>query len=304
MQSSIVSKTTTPEDLTTAGPELVVKRLLLEIQRTEQAFPEAPEADPEGVVAWKDRMEKHVLFAKAAEQGFGTAGAVGLALMRKHWDDLPHEFREIYGNNFYGWAIARTGKAIGTIDNHIRAAETFILKGAGPDKPLIIPVRDLHNRPVIEEGSSLVKTKSVVFDPLSVDISKLVLARGRAENGSMSEADWQALADPGCSWEQFQMQLHGSSGGGGGGRVGMQFRLAGPILVAQEDDVTVELGELVWDRYYDDEDSLEHRAINRLMLALGINLDEVIIQQQAMKKENERLYGSQNKQGNEAEGFS
>lgn len=259
------------------GADATVRRLVGEVMAMDSNFPSEPDMEPERCVAWVGEMREVLVFCDRAEEGFAYVKAVDLALVCKRWGSLPQDFRDKYNDEFYVYATRQTGKARGTIENHIRAAETWVFKGVRPSGKIEIPVRDDHRKIIIEDGRP--KTYAVEFDPFRVPIGKLILLRSKAEAGAMTTKDWAMLVDPGVSWDQLNNTLQGGEGGEGGGELkGIIYRFEGPHLVAIEYGQSAVIAEFDWKEYFDNPDGLERRAINRLCLILGINLDEKIIE--------------------------
>lgn len=280
-------------DLSKAGPEAVIERILKTMKRLDDTFPyDELEGKEERTQEWIANLRRYIGFCTEAKEKFSTAEAVGLAYMKRHWDQLPLSFRKKFNMDFYVWACAVTKNTASTIDNHLRAVETFFFDGIAPKLSIEVPVRDANKKIVIDPDTGKPKTEIKKWNPLIPPISKLVLARSKAVNNGLTRQHWAMLMDDGCTWEQFQIEMSKGGGGGAGGNgAGIHYRLEGTGLYAVEDAKSVAVGELSFKDYYENPDSLTHRAINRLMLMLGINLDEQLILRQQAKKDVDKAYG-------------
>lgn len=275
--SSILSKNVALADVT-------VRRLVNEVLNMDSQFPSEPDEKPKECILWLDQMKEVLVFCDRAKEGFAYAIAVDLALVHKRWPLLPQEYRNKYHDDFFVYATRQTGKARGTIENHIRAVDTFFFKGIKPSGLIEVPIRDEDKKVILENGTP--KTQAVEFDSFSVPLGKMILLRSKAEAGLMTKKDWQMLIDPGISWDHLNTALQTGGGSGNGDSVkGIVYRIEGPYLTATEYNQTVEIAEFNWEAYYADEDSFVHRAINRALLGLGISLDEKVIENKRIRKE-------------------
>ncbi len=101
--------------------------------------------------------------------------------------------------------------------------------------------------------------------------------------------------DSGVTWEQLQIEMNTPAGGSSGGDPNMRFFLEGEYLLAKEGNEVVELGVLRgWDSYYDDPNCLTTRSLKRLIVLLGILMDEEVLRRADMKNKNKEIYGANN----------
>jgi hypothetical protein len=266
--------------------EATLHRALHELRILDKKFPTDPDLVPGECQDWFKTMQNMVAYTGQVEEGFSTLRAYALTCIKHHWDDLPQATRQIFNNDFFKFAVKQTGKSPVTIENHIRAIETFYFDTKKLPKSVNVPVRD-NNQSVMVDPKGNPKTEFREFDALKVPISKLVLVRSRAEKETMTADLWSMVADPGCSWEQLQLAV--SKGGGGEGEI--KFRVEGPFLVAVEGNTSTVLGELeCWYAYYNDKSSLAHRALAKIITALSIQMDEETIRKEELKGETENAY--------------
>lgn len=270
--------------LAAGGAEVAVRRMVYQAAQLDTTFPDDYVDDPDtSRLKWLTEIQGVIILSGGLEEGMSTVKAVGLAVANRHWSDLPVSFRKQFREDFYSWAMAHTDKARSTIENHIRAVETFIFSASQPHGKVRIPQRDDHKRIVYKDKEP--QMIEVDWDPLKVPLGKLVLIRAKAEAKVMTEKLWSMAADPGCTWENLNAEL-ATGGSGVGGAGGVIYRFEGPLLTATENGQTVSLGEMFWEEYYNNPAGLVHRAMNRLMLIMNIPEEDKIILQDQRREDN------------------
>lgn len=280
---TIVSADKVTLDLSKEGPEAVIEHLLKSMKRLDDGFSKVETSGDEGeAFQWIKSMRQYVRFCTTAEEKFSTAQALAVAYVERHWNQLPLSFRKQFNLDFYRWACADTGKSATTIDNHLRAVKTFFFDGIAPGLSVDIPRRDPNKKVVLDPNTGKPVMEAKLWNPMIPPISKLVLARSKAVNGELNAKQWAMLMDDGVTFDQLQVEM--SKGGGSRGGGGIRFRLEGTGLYAVEGNQTAPIGELSFKDFYENPDSLEHRALSRMLLMLGVNLDEQLILREEAKK--------------------
>lgn len=209
----------------------------------------------------------------AFQEGFNHIRAIILAHIYRAWDDLPFDVRKLYSLSFEVFCIRHVpGLSWETIRNHIRMAETFYLDNRRPLGKIPIPVRR-NGKQVYENNKAVVEY--IEWDPQTVPMSKLVLARHAVESGTITETQWSQLADPHVRYEDFRRALKDPTSSG---EPQIRFVWEGPYLVALHYGEAIPLMEVVcWDAFYD-VDHPHHeparRAVTTLCKALGALLDD------------------------------
>ena len=201
----------------------------------------------------------------ALSEGFKLVRATALCMIEDIWDHLGFEVRKSYDYQFRLYAEKRCPDLTWTtIQNHMRAARTFVL---GNIKP-----------PVVEG-------KIIEFNPLETPISKLVLARSVAESGQINDNPkiWEILTDPASDVSELRKELFSETSKKAGIDPEIHYEVVGPYLIAKNNGDEVLLAEFNWEPYYD-KNEIAVRAVDRLMKFLGVTLDEEIIYRQMKEK--------------------
>lgn len=229
---------------------------------------------------WTSKIHSTNVYLTAAQKGLSNAQLYSLAITRQRWESLDLNFRVQYNNDFWFYACLMTGRQMQRLQELIGAIEVFVLEETKPLGTVPVPKRN-------EKGSVVPnEVEYRQFDPLEIDPGKLATLRSVAAKGQMTEKLWSMLVDEQISITEINLELMGGNGGGKGGGTdtSLKFYLEGPFLLAQEDGVTVMLGELdCWDTYYDDPHSLEHKAIKRLCAMLNLKLDEEVLRDKELR---------------------
>lgn len=272
------------KDVGEEGAKAITRVLMQQIEDSEKEFePRSHE--------WEADAIKSLRLCIAVEEGSRTAQAYVLALIQKHWDDLSIEFRKAYDYQFDVLVMRETGLQVSTMDNYIRAANTFFVEGKRPMGQIEVPVYNEYKEPVKKDGK--VVMKQIDFDPSQISITKLNLARSLAEQDKMTPTLWSMLADREVTPDTFKKAMY--SGDGGSSKStnedpSLKFRLHGNIIVAREFGEEAEVGEIFWDM---GDTELGRTAIRRLLIILQIPFEEDEIAkliQQARDKMIVRIY--------------
>ncbi len=181
----------------TAGS--VVSRMFYEIDR----IAEPTELDEN----WLIQMLDVIRFSQEIETGFGHTKAYALAIIRKHWDDLPFDARRTYGFDFMTFARNVTGKEKSTILNYITTAKVWFIEKTKPDTTLSLKLRDVTGKPVLNDKTGEPRTRTVEFDPYMIDLSKLLLVNSTAGRGAMTPKLWEMLADSFYTCDDIKKEL-------------------------------------------------------------------------------------------------
>lgn len=266
--------TTKPEErnqLGSAGAAATTKRLLSEIANLGRNFLDCEK--PDQTTKWLVEVEQMFQFCQGIEEGSLKGQAALLINMQSLWDDLPLEFRDKWKNDFWYYAKTKTGRDQDTLKNHMRAVRTFMIGKIAPEGPVAVPVRDETGAPILDKTGSPT-LRHIPWDPATVPMSKLVAIAGRANSKQMTSRLWSIAADPGGTWDQIQIELHGGNGSGEGGSADMCFYLAGPYLFVKEGQVEAFVADVSLP--HDDDvvltssDSLRERAMRRLFIMLNV----------------------------------
>jgi len=239
--------------------------------------------EPTDLSNWLVQITDAIREAGTLEKGFKHVRAVLLAVVKSKWDSLPYDLRRAYSLRFEVYAAAvAPDVSIRTIENHIRAVETFILKGIKPSKAVEVVERQPDGHPIIQDG--VPKTHFISFDPLETDISKLVALRSVAENGTITPKLWEMATDKFYTYEDIRAEMFSSKSKEAGIDPVLSFRMLGPVLIAQENGKeALVIGEdgIHWEAYYDDkhrDHDLVKRAVDKLCRCLSVTLDEKVIE--------------------------
>jgi hypothetical protein len=254
-----------------------------------------PEID-EDYQEWFGQIDGVIQLTNKIKEGFEILRATALALVEDHWDDLPLDLRKEYNYQFRIYAEKCVPDLNWkTIDNHIRAARTFVLKDIKPSHLVPVIRRSPDKTPLLERGE--VVTDYVEFDPLHTPISKLVLIRSAAESGKWEENPEliQKVVDSGYTLQDVRLELFSDRSKKAQITPEMKFELLGPVLVvnrAGDDAVLVDDSGFNWGAFYDKENrchDLVYDALNRIFSAVGLIVDEDIIAAYMAKRESFKL---------------
>lgn len=261
------------EAVSTLTSRSVMKRVFNDLN----TLSHAEEYDEE----WFGTLVDVIRFTQDVETGFSHAKAYALLIMQQSWEKVPLKIRMKFDNSFHQFAKSITGKEASTVDNYIRTARVWLTDSKyHPIHKIRLVVRDEAGRPQIDENGRLM-IKYVDFVPYEVDMSKLLLVSARATRKEMTDRLWELLVDPyaTCSDLQIENALTAGLAGDPDEDLSLRFDVVGPYLVAKENGQEATVAELDWELYYQDTDSLTHRAIKHLLSVLDIKLDEEIIEQ-------------------------
>jgi hypothetical protein len=183
------------------------------------------------------------------------------------WDELPFSSRKQYDFQFRMYAEKRCPDLTWTtIQNHIRAARTFILKGVKPPTAVTL------------DG------KVIEFNPVETPISKLVLARSVAESGQIDANPrlWELIIDPQKDVAELRHELFSERSKEVGIEPEFKFDISGPFLVVKYNNEEAIVGNFDWEAYYEG-GGIVKAAIDHVLKLLNITLDDEIIYREARK---------------------
>jgi len=200
-------------------------------------------------------------------EGFKLVRATALAMIEDVWEELPFAARKQYDFQFRLYAEKRCPDLTWTtIQNHVRAARTFVLRGVKPSAAVTI------------EGETF------EFNPIETPISKLVLARSVAESGKIDANPrlWELIVDPKTDVADLRHELFSDRSKEVGIEPEFKFDISGPFLVVKYNGEEAIVGNFDWEAYYEGH-GIVKPAIDHLLKLLGITLDDEIIYQTARK---------------------
>lgn len=252
--------------------QVVVQRMLDEVQRIARD-------DETDVRTWFGQVVDVLDFSEAVQTGFEHVRALLLAVVKRRWEDLPFEIRKEYALRFDLFALrVAPDLAWKTIENRIRVAETFFLDRTNLPERVAVPERLPDGKPRLGiDGKPVMQM--IDFDPMTIDISKLTLARSVVESGQARENPtiFSMLADKYSTFSDLRSEMFSPASKKAGIAPEMRFALMGPILIVERNGQTYELGELNFDAYYHDvhpQHELARDSLDKLMRCLGVVLDE------------------------------
>lgn len=194
-----------------------------------------------------------------------------IAIQKKNWDNMGLDDQHRIAESFYQYISARFGitqKSV-TVDNYINTARTWLL-----DPPMEIPERVFYHeikndqvQMVADDGQSFERPTDV----WDINYSKLLAANARAARGKMEEEDWGLLFNPAVSQEQLLSVWRGSKTPKEK-RAPFDFVLIGEWLAAQDENETVQLGEMDFETI--EAHPLAQQAWQRLRTVLRVQEDD------------------------------
>ncbi len=233
---------------------------------------------------WFHRADQTIQLSNEMVEGFELLRAAGLAIVEDTWDELPLPTRAEYGYQFRVYAEKRCPTLQwSTIDNHIRAARTFILDGFKPKGQIEVVIRNQDKTPLLKDG--VVQTEFVDFDALKVPISKLVLVRGAVESGKIDDnpALWSKVMDDSYTWQEVRSELFSDASKKAKIDPDIKFELQASLLIASQNFQEVVLINdegIQWEVYYDPshkDHDLVKAALDKMFSLLNIKPDEEIL---------------------------
>ena len=126
-----------------------------------------------------------------------TVHAIGLA--KVVWDKMDTSERDVVADTFYQYVGNRFGVSQNpsTIDNYIRVARTWLLRGTR------VGVPSVQAEVTIEDGVVKVGETERSIDVWDVPYSKLLVSTVKATREEMKEEDWGLLFNPKVSQSQL-----------------------------------------------------------------------------------------------------
>jgi len=241
------------------------------------------------LVDWFERKTEEAKFYGKMEEGFGLLQAVTFYYIEKIWSQLPAQITGRYGHDFDIYLAKEIpSKAIKTLKNYIRAAETYLVKGLRPPEP----VKIIENR----DGKEIEIIKQ--FDPTRISPAKLILARSAVEAGRATPELWAMLTDDRATWKDVRSELFSPKSKEAGIDPAVIYEMLGPALIAKQNGhEAIVCTDFNWGPYYDknhEDHELVKQAIDRISQTLNVLLDDEVLmafyerQQRAERARNER----------------
>lgn len=218
---------------------------------------------------WFDDLLGVFNFSQSVEIGFLHARSYVLALIKQHWEELPHDIRSKYGFTFSFFAQMVTGKERSTVDSYVNVAKTWFIDKVRPSGDVRISARDMKGKPLTGQY------RYVPFNPYSIDMSKLLIVNRRASRGEMSDRLWEMVVDPFFSCEDLARE-NSSQLLSNGDTPDEYYEALGPGIFFKSGLDSVCICEsLNWEEY--DSDERVKAGIDRLLKLLDISRDDDVI---------------------------
>lgn len=213
------------------------------------------------------KLDGAIVLSNELSEGFKLVRAAALCLMNDIWEELPFNLRKEYDLQFRLYAEKRCPEINWkTIQNHMRAAQTYLLTGVKPKEPIVI------------EG------QRVDFDPTKVPISKLVLARSAVENNKIDNNPvlWKMLVDERVPVYRLRTELFSEESKKANIDPVVRYDLVGPYLTARKNGEEAVLGNFDWEEYY--KGGLVREAVDRILRFCDVVPDEEFIMSHLRKE--------------------
>lgn len=253
--------------------EPVIERVIHEITQWDNNFePESGE--------WLHKILDLLSLVQGVRRGLSTAEAYIFSILEKRWIELPVDFRNQYNDDFETWVFQVHRRRPATLRADLRAIRIFMTDKLQTGKSVKVPMRDTLGQ-IIRDADGETRYQHIRWNPVHVSLSKLKIAAGAAERGSLSAEDWSLLADEAVGPQELLHHLTEETDLGSGqsstnngfhnsAHSFMQFSLEGQLLCVKEGNVVQVLGELYFSDYYNDPYGLSRRALDHLLRSLGI----------------------------------
>lgn len=178
-------------------------------------------------------------------------------------------------HDFYTWAGRFTQRsarepAQRTINNRMAVYRDWVATDtiAHPDT-VPIPVRDPDGEPIPE------KWEDIEFDPMQIDFSKLLYARGAARRGDMSPEAWTALTDPYASAADLLRELRQpEENDEDDEEIPLSIFYDNGVFYAQRSGITVAFARLIPEEL---DSNVARDAVTNLFGVYGLNTPEELI---------------------------
>lgn len=256
--------------LFTGGADLITKRVLKDILKFNQSFGFGD------ATQWRDQLVAITDMIHQLGNGLSVIEAVLLAIMEDRWQQFDIEWRNMYQDDFEVYVWRKYQRKPGTIRADLRAVRIFLLndKAVKPFGTLELPKRDITGE-ILKDDNGKLLTERVEWDPTQTTLAKLKVAVPLVEQNKITPKVWSMLADDHVSSSQMVKTIYTETQDDPHPpQLVIKYRLQGPVLVAYENGNEVEICELNFEQYYEEPYSLKHRALDKLMAALGLTLDE------------------------------
>jgi hypothetical protein len=224
---------------------------------------------------WFNTIVESLEFSKTIELGFHSARAVLLSHVKKNWDDLPLNVRMPHDLSFYNFAkVVTENAAKSTIDGYVYTANIWYNDKFGENKTVVVTDRTIEGKPIIEDYK--IKTKTVLFEPHLVGLSKLNILNSRAVNNDMTPKLWEMLVDDFYTCEDLRIENRsGETLIQSPDPYTLRYVLDGPNMSVQKNGDSFAVAEFNWTEY--ETNPIVKEAIDHLLKMLNIEMDEDII---------------------------
>lgn len=240
---------------------------------------------------WFEKARGILDYTRMVTVGFQHIRIKTLLMIYEHWDDVPLPDRMQFSNDFFQFAKLYTdGKDVSTIENYLGVARTWLKEGYGKGKQIEILERSPSGDPILEHGKPV--TKMVEFDPLEVDLSKLLIIKRRANTDTMTPELWEMLVDDYYRCEDLRLAHQGLSGNQLPPPDQIKYTIEGPYLCLQQFGEIKPIAELFWKEYETDESVRD--SIDTLLRCLNVKRDEERIDMITRKTRQERINRKRN----------
>lgn len=246
------------DEITTVSMDALIKKAIYAVDTL----------TPEQNDQWYKELYNILNFSFRMEEGSAIVKYYALAQIKENWDKLPLEERNKYNLQFAIFAAkwCPSVKSYATVENYIRAAQTFIGGEFAPTSPIRVPRRDEARNLVLENGKVVYDT--VEWNVTTPSLTKLVLCTAAAKSGVLEANDrlLSLLMDEGATADDVRQNLYGSADTDND--PSLVYSLEGPMILATEHGSTVAIAEIDW-LAYEMEETAKH-GIDRMLQVLGI----------------------------------
>ena len=248
-----------------------IAKLLDEAQFTEISPRELASLTVEQQIMWLDKTG--VVLRNWGHIGNISAMMEGKILytVNKLWAELSTEATSGWEYEFMNWAIdftRTTGRdpAPQTISNKMTVYRDII---AEPITKMPKTVTISH----IDHDTGEVYTDEVPFDPMQVDYSRWLFARGTIARGELNREGWNLLADPNVPVKQLQSHLQTIRNGDRDGSNDLVFFAESGLIFARRGNEVSVLFSITESEGNNPE--LHQEGVRHILLAAGLKVEDI-----------------------------
>lgn len=186
---------------------LVTNQQLKDVDVTQLTIPEQTDwltKTSQVIQSWENVLDASIMYQ-----------AQLLYNVYENWDNIAKEVTANWGYDFYEWAKKCTKRrakeqAKSTIANKISVYSDWVenIEKIGPPPTVFLEKKDNNGEVIIDNNGEVIYDE-VEFDPMVIDYGKLLVARGRAKKGDMSERAWEILVDPQATVQDLKNEFMG-----------------------------------------------------------------------------------------------